>query len=62
MNILGIILYTLFFAFLTAFIAQLKNFHPKRWFYFGLILGLVAFIIILVEKKNILPDVSIPTE
>ena len=62
MNILGVILYTLFFSFLTAYIAQIKNFNPKKWFYFGMILGLIAFIIIILEKKQPLSDVPLSTE
>ena len=50
------------FAFLTAYIAQLKNYNPKKWFYFGLILGLIAFIIILIEKKQNLSDVPLPVK
>ena len=57
---LGIVLYTLFFAFLTAYIAQLKNFNAKKWFYFGIILGFIAFIIILIEKKQPIPHVPPP--
>ena len=60
MNILGIVLYTLFFSFLTAYIAQIKNFNEKKWFYFGLILGLIAFFIILIEKKQNISDVPLP--
>tara|TARA_Y100000758_G_scaffold97403_1_gene67389 strand:- start:123 stop:311 length:189 start_codon:yes stop_codon:yes gene_type:complete len=62
MNILGIILYTLFFAFLTAYIAQIKNFNPKKWFYFGIVLGIIAFIIILIEKKQLSSHVSLSSE
>ena len=61
-NMLPIILYTLFFAFLTAYIAQLKNYNPKKWFYFGIILGCIAFIIILFEKKQPKLDASVFTE
>ena len=59
---LGIILYTLFFSFLTAYIAQLKNYNPKKWFYFGIFLGLIALIIILLEKKQSLTYVSSSSE
>lgn len=62
MNILGVILYTLFSSFLTAYIAQIKNFNPKKWLYFGMILGLIAFIIIILEKKQPLADVPLSTE
>ena len=56
----GIMLYTLFFAFLTAYIAQLKNFNTTKWFYFGFILGFIAFLIILIEKKQPSSHVSSP--
>ena len=56
----GIILYTIFFASLTASIAQIKNFNAYKWFYFGIILGVIAFIIILIEKKQPLHNVSPP--
>jgi len=59
---LGIVLYTLFFAFLTAYIAQIKNYNPKKWFYFGIILGIIAFIIIIIEKKQPLRYVPSSTE
>tara|TARA_B100001123_G_C14390048_1_gene662420 strand:- start:225 stop:383 length:159 start_codon:yes stop_codon:yes gene_type:complete len=52
MNILGVFLYTLFFSSLTAYIAQMKKYNPKKWFYFGVFLGHIALLIILIEKKS----------
>lgn len=52
MNIIGFVLYTLFFAFLSAHIAQKKLYNHQRWFILGILLGPLALIVILTLNKK----------
>jgi hypothetical protein len=48
----GIILYSLFFAFLTALIANRKGYNIRDWFWLGLFLGIIATGIIFFQPKK----------
>ncbi len=60
MTLFGLVLYALFFGFLTAFFAERKNYNSHTWFWLGIILGLVATLIILLQppKESEEQDVS----
>ncbi len=53
MTFTGIILYSLFFAFLTALIASRKGYNIRDWFWLGLFLGIVATGILLFQPKKL---------
>ncbi|MAV16549.1 MAG: hypothetical protein CMG08_07100 [Candidatus Marinimicrobia bacterium] len=50
--IILLILYGLFFAFLTAIIADYKKYDIKSWFWLGFLLGLIATFILLFQPKK----------
>ena len=64
MTVLGVVLYSLFFGFLTAYIALRKGYDTKSWFWLGILLGLVATVILLLqpnkkkEKHNVSNTIS----
>lgn len=52
MTFTGYILYALFFGFLTALIADLKGYDPRRWFYLGMLLGFIATGILMIQPNK----------
>jgi hypothetical protein len=52
MTLFGLLLYTLFFGFLTAFIAERKNYATYTWFWLGLFLGAIATVIISMQPPK----------
>ena len=58
----GIILYALFFGFLTAFLADRKGFDARSWFWLGIFLGVIATGILAFQpsKHEERDDVSHP--
>ena len=52
MTLTAIILYSLFFAFLTALIASRKRFNVHDWFWLGLFLGVIATGILLFQPTK----------
>lgn len=46
-------LYLLFFAFLSAFLASLKQRNVKQWFWIGALLGIAAVVVLLFSSNKI---------
>ncbi len=52
MTLTAVILYSIFFALLTALIASRKGYKIRDWFWLGLFLGIIATGIILFQPKK----------
>lgn len=52
MTFTTVILYSLFFAFLTALIAARKDYNIRDWFWLGLLLGIIATGILLFQPNK----------
>jgi len=60
MNWILILLYALFFGFLTAYIAERKGYNSHNWFWLGIFLGIIATMILIFQptKSGETNDVS----
>ena len=60
MNWILILLYALFFGFLTAYIAERKGYNSHNWFWLGIFLGIIATMILIFQptKSGEINDVS----
>ncbi|NHZ84840.1 MAG: hypothetical protein GWP19_03050 [Planctomycetia bacterium] len=52
MNWILILLYALFFGFLTAYIAERKGYNSYSWFWLGILLGFIATGILIVQPSK----------
>lgn len=52
MSFVLLILYALFFGFLTALIAERKGYDSRNWFWLGVILGFIATGILLFQPPK----------
>ena len=52
------LLYAIFFAFLTAYIASKKNYKIRSWFWLGFLLGFIATGILLLQPSKPAPEVT----
>ena len=39
-----------------AFIAEIKNYNPKKWLFIGFTLGILALIVIIIQPENNVSD------
>lgn len=60
MTLYGIILYCLFFGFLTAFIALRKGYDAHSWFWLGVVLGIIATGILLFQPNKLKRNKNVP--
>jgi len=56
LDLILLLLYFLFFAFSTAFIAEIKNYNPKKWLFIGFTLGILALVVIIIQPENNVSD------
>ena len=52
MNWILILLYALFFGFLTAYIAEQKGYNSHNWFWLGIFLGIIATMILIFQPSK----------
>ena len=52
MTLIGIILYSLFFGLLAAFLAERKGYDSLSWFWLGIFLGIIATGILLLQRNK----------
>ena len=52
MNWILILLYALFFGFLTAYIAERKGYNSHSWFWLGIFLGIIATMILIFQPSK----------
>lgn len=52
MTLIGIILYSLFFGLLAAFLAERKGYDSLSWFWLGIFLGIIATGILLLQPNK----------
>jgi len=52
MNWILILLYALFFGFLTAYIAERKGYNSHNWFWLGIFLGIIATMILIFQPSK----------
>lgn len=52
MNFVLVILYALFFGFLTGYIAERRGYNSHTWFWLGILLGIIATGILLFQPAR----------
>ena len=52
MNWILILLYALFYGFLTAYIAERKGYNSYNWFWLGIFLGFISTLILIFQPSK----------
>ena len=56
MDLTALVLYTLFFGFLTGWLAERKGYGVPTWFALGVLLGAVATYLLYLQPDRARPD------